>query len=45
MAAHGADTFARPAKIAAHHQEIGDLLHVCRTMTVLREPHAVTNDD
>jgi hypothetical protein len=45
MAAHGADAGAGPAKIAAHHKEIGDLLHIHGTVTVLGEAHAVADDD
>src|SRR6266852_5398963 len=45
MAANGTDAGAGPADITTHHEEVGDLLHVLRAVSVLGDAHAVADDD
>src|SRR5689334_20527609 len=45
MATQRAKAGAGPADIAAQHQEIGKLLDIGRSVGVLRDTHAVTEND
>jgi len=41
----GRNARALAPDIAAEHQQIGDLLHIARAVTMLGDPHAVIDDD
>ncbi len=45
MAAQRRNAGALAPDIAAEHQQIGDLLHIARAVTMLGDPHAVIDDD
>ena len=45
MAPDGTDSSAGPTKIAAHHEEIGDLLHILGPVAMLGEAHAIADDN
>src|ERR1700674_978010 len=45
VAAQRRNAGALAPDIAAEHQQIGDLLHIAGTVTMLGDPHAIVNDD
>src|SRR5882762_7751157 len=45
VAAQRRNAGALASDIAAEHQQIGDLLHIARAVTMLGDPHAVIDDD
>ncbi len=45
VSAQRADAGALLADVAAHEQQVGDLMHVRRAVPMLRDPHAVADDD
>src|SRR2546430_11065184 len=45
MATHRADPRSWLAEIAAHQQQIHNLLHVCSAEPMLGDPHAVDDDN
>ena len=45
VAAQRRDAGALATDVAAEHQQIGDLLNITGAVTMLRDPHAVVDDD